>query len=913
MRGFGRFVGQEIKFADGLNLVYGENEAGKSTIHQFLRGMLFGFKRPDVSKRYFTDELERYRPWATPVYSGTLEYLTGNGDMVVIQRDFASDETKIIDGLTGADLTRQFHQDSRREYDFAEKHLGVGQTVFDHTICIAQLKAGQPVALGREVAGRLINLGDSHREDISVKDALKELDRAIESIGSDKATSKPLGRSVQRGITLASELSQADTIYQKIRTDEIQLNNLRAQLDDLENRQGQLKVMIRGGKAAILWRKWDTLKDMARRKNGFDTEADRHRAYSHFPAEIEEELTLLESRREQTVRDLKAQQASVNLLEEAVAELQTRFEGYPVRAQWGMETMRTSVSDYAQLKGLNEQIAQLQIRLSELSQRIAESERNLAEQRDMPAISAGFDQALSQNHTLASLQVESLGRTADQLERDYMHMRSIYVLGFRRTLAIVLMGILLSVAGYTWGGISGGLGIGGISLVGAGLAGWFWYQAGQACRKGHHALREGLEVYENEQALAADLEEKLNGYFDLAGANSLEIVLANIGMYQRDVFALTRDQSFLEQLQLEIQRKTTQAAAIEHMLKARVGDVLGQTDEFTDETMTGYYQRLESREAAVQDLIQAQLGLEMQTKRLDALTQEVNQIMEHISLLLDRAEVDSVNAFQACAANHRAYLQAVSGSQHIAELMQPYLAERDFSSWESLMASIDPVPEYAGIHENELADRVAELEALQSEYHEVQQAYISLQTSMETESKTVRDPVSIQEDIKINHDLTARLSMDLAILSTAKTMIQELSLQHHREFAPVLNEQTGKVVRAITNNRYQSVRVDAALNVLVESLEDQRQVPLHQLSGGTVDQIYFGLRMAIADLVSGQTSLPMILDDPFVQYSEGRLDQILMMLGEMAKERQIILFTCHLREGEVLTSKKINHHRIDLK
>jgi len=97
----------------------------------------------------------------------------------------------------------------------------------------------------------------------------------------------------------------------------------------------------------------------------------------------------------------------------------------------------------------------------------------------------------------------------------------------------------------------------------------------------------------------------------------------------------------------------------------------------------------------------------------------------------------------------------------------------------------------------------------------------------------------------------------------------------------VLNEQTGKVVRAITNNRYQSVRVDAALNVLVESLEDQRQVPLHQLSGGTVDQIYFGLEDGHCR--SGQWSNKPTHDSGWIRlFSTAKVDwtRILMMLGE---------------------------------
>lgn len=44
MKNFGRFADRRITVNDGIQLFYGENEAGKSTIHTFLKGMLFGME-----------------------------------------------------------------------------------------------------------------------------------------------------------------------------------------------------------------------------------------------------------------------------------------------------------------------------------------------------------------------------------------------------------------------------------------------------------------------------------------------------------------------------------------------------------------------------------------------------------------------------------------------------------------------------------------------------------------------------------------------------------------------------------------------------------------------------------------------------------------------------------------------------
>ena len=45
LKNFGKFTGKKIVLKDGINLFYGENESGKTTIHTFIKGMLFGLQR----------------------------------------------------------------------------------------------------------------------------------------------------------------------------------------------------------------------------------------------------------------------------------------------------------------------------------------------------------------------------------------------------------------------------------------------------------------------------------------------------------------------------------------------------------------------------------------------------------------------------------------------------------------------------------------------------------------------------------------------------------------------------------------------------------------------------------------------------------------------------------------------------
>ena len=51
INGYGKFANKTINFTDGVNVVYGNNEAGKSTTHTFIKSMLFGTKKKKIKKK----------------------------------------------------------------------------------------------------------------------------------------------------------------------------------------------------------------------------------------------------------------------------------------------------------------------------------------------------------------------------------------------------------------------------------------------------------------------------------------------------------------------------------------------------------------------------------------------------------------------------------------------------------------------------------------------------------------------------------------------------------------------------------------------------------------------------------------------------------------------------------------------
>ena len=84
--------------------------------------------------------------------------------------------------------------------------------------------------------------------------------------------------------------------------------------------------------------------------------------------------------------------------------------------------------------------------------------------------------------------------------------------------------------------------------------------------------------------------------------------------------------------------------------------------------------------------------------------------------------------------------------------------------------------------------------------------------------------------------------------------------------------------------------------------------PFWKCSKGTQDLLMLSLRLAAADLLLDAEAMPVLLDDAFVSFDDDRLKRALMFLAN--KKRQVILFTCHMREIQMLEEMTLRYHRV---
>ena len=146
-------------------------------------------------------------------------------------------------------------------------------------------------------------------------------------------------------------------------------------------------------------------------------------------------------------------------------------------------------------------------------------------------------------------------------------------------------------------------------------------------------------------------------------------------------------------------------------------------------------------------------------------------------------------------------------------------------------------------------------------------------------------------------------------LNIAMDTIGELSKNIHYSVSGELNELISKYCNILTWGKYSKVKVDNEFNISVFS--EDRYIDIEKLSIGTIEQMYLAVRLAVTDLFWPNKHLPIILDESFAFYDNDRLKATLKALSQMVN-RQIIIFTCHMRELQILEDEGIEYNYVEL-
>lgn len=193
---YGNLSNKEINLDKKINIIYGKNEAGKSTLLNFTESMFFGANK-NKGKKLIPD-FDRYNPWNNGEYSGTIDYQLENGEEFHIYRDFKKKNPQILNKL-GKDISQEFNIDKKNGNQFFTEQTGMDRSLIDSTIITEQNQVELDEGTQNQLLQKIANLSESGEEELSYKKIMDKLNKILlNEVGTERSQLKPLNITISK-------------------------------------------------------------------------------------------------------------------------------------------------------------------------------------------------------------------------------------------------------------------------------------------------------------------------------------------------------------------------------------------------------------------------------------------------------------------------------------------------------------------------------------------------------------------------------------------------------------------------------------------------------------------------------------------------------------------------------------------
>ena len=239
INGFGKIKNKEINLDKNINIIYGKNEQGKTTILKFLEAMFYGASKNKNGKDI--PDFEKYKPWSGEDYSGKLIYTLNNGEEFEVYREFNKKNPKIYN-KNHEDISKNFNIDKNKGNEFFFEQTNVDENTFNSSVLSEQKEIILNPADRRNIIQKISNMVSTGEDNVSYKKTMDKLNKKyIEEVGTDRTVDRPLNKIKEKQEKLNQKLKEIE--YNENHQIEINYkkNNINNEIINLENKNNLLK------------------------------------------------------------------------------------------------------------------------------------------------------------------------------------------------------------------------------------------------------------------------------------------------------------------------------------------------------------------------------------------------------------------------------------------------------------------------------------------------------------------------------------------------------------------------------------------------------------------------------------------------------------------------------------------------
>ena len=234
INGFGKIENKEINLENKINIIYGKNESGKSTIFNFIVSMLYGCSKLKKGKNI--SNFEKYKPWNTEEFSGKIKYELDNNKKYEIIRKFKS-KNPIIYNENSEDISKQFNNDKTKGINYFYEQTGIDEDLFISTTAVAQEEIKLEKNNENLIIQKITNIASTGEDNTSYKNAINKLNKKqLNEIGTSRSNDRPINKIEKELNELKIKKNNLNNIITNKENFEIENNKIKTEINNSENK-----------------------------------------------------------------------------------------------------------------------------------------------------------------------------------------------------------------------------------------------------------------------------------------------------------------------------------------------------------------------------------------------------------------------------------------------------------------------------------------------------------------------------------------------------------------------------------------------------------------------------------------------------------------------------------------------------
>jgi uncharacterized protein YhaN len=908
--GFGKHQDRTIEVGPELSIFFGTNEAGKTTIQQFIIQTLFGYPTKNQN-------LRRYEPKNGGKYGGQVHIQDRVYGRVVIER---------IKGKASGDVTLYFEDGTRgseaelkailRDYDRASF-----ESVFSFSIHELQ---GLEEMTEEELSRTLLASGTTGMDAIGKLES--RLEKEMGEVFKKNGRNPEINQAVEELRALEMDLKEHRSQMEMYEPYLLRTREIDARLAGVQSEETALEAEMKGLErwlqAAPLLEKRNALQAAAEKLRVDGIPLDGRRRMDRLVdrlSEVQSQLDLLQKEpspesepapadTEQLARLLEEEtgwhQLQSTLRSKQEEAIKISAEQNRLLALIGMgqeEAMRADVSlnNEERLLTLIEEVDVEEEENRFRTRKLADEKAKLAEkEKELKFFLSG--EPSERERAAAEEWMEAAPKLAEAKAAGQFRDRQ-----DSRKFTFLLIGIGL--LGITAGIIQGNYVLAAIALL-AGGAGLWQFFSGKRQEGLDPEYDRLLSAYGGREAEFRALIAKLDLYdrrLDelLDGLEAAKHRVAALSQQPEKKDARLAYQQFLERLGLqpetgrktilELFSKLREIHAL-HLASGRLQEELGRLQA----EVMGWLQKAESAcgKTLSADGLFTALRWEFGTRqeknseaakrheKMEARQAEWNGL--HALALQIRQEQQNLIE-EAGAANIEAFYAFCSEWEQLEDI------RKELAPIQTQLTAIGELPDMPG--GSDAAGRMEELEIRRAEMKRERHALLAEQADKLQAAKTLlsggeyEEKLQQYEEQKVElAELAKRWSIDKAIAEAIRQTLGELK----EKKLPSVIEAAQAYFGILTGNAYHALEMNPQ-GFFEAVREDGMRFHIAELSQATKEQAYISLRLSLAVSMKDSHPFPIIMDDPFVHFDRRRLQHVINLITELQQHHQFIYFTCH--------------------